>query len=348
LRQLLFNATIILVYSTWDNVNKSLRLAWRFKILWIFALLLAAGSGFNGSGGSGGSSDTSKVTPVNQINEERSVDLNTLQNSVLGAATSADPFAHFNFAQYLPQTILVILDILLLCVFSLVMCVVISNWAEGAFLTGVHDAIENKDLSLRRLADVGRSRVVPLILLKLRFLLLSFLIGMGVAVIIILAVVFTKSNPLVVLLVLPLFLVFIGVVLYFTFGLIFAVRYVVIENKDFRESIELGLLAFKKNIGNSIKLVLANCLVQMGFIVAAVVIAALLIGIAALLISVTMHNLSGAALVIYIILGDYIPVAVIALVLGFTVLGGYMNTYKGFTWSILFDFLRRENEDKVL
>ena len=415
------------MYKTWDNVTNGLKLAWKHKILWVFALLAVAGgfnsnSNFNGSGGDSEDQSTKlnieemfkenldslnkgdsynfnyttdenaesaeeagskKVTPLFPIEEYKRIQDQNIQNTeefnnrqlelkqqieelskdpVLGTAdTTATDFPpeqkedfdkqeEYNtklfstvLAYFFPHLLIIGLSFFTLILFALILGMIIRSWALGAMIQGTNNALTSETLNLRELGQAGIKNFVEIIKFNLfySFLFLGLLLFFGGIPALLLLLGRTEVAALLaILFILALLIILVPVALSHGYG----IRHLVLENRKFFEAFKLGLKTFKNNIGKTIKLIFANCLVQMILMIVIGIVVVTLIGIPALIFG---------GIAAFSDFSDFNPLLIVAafivgmplffiFIFGMSAVKGYMATYKEITWTTLFNFLIHE------
>jgi hypothetical protein len=370
------------MYTTFGNIGKSLKLAWKYKILWLFALLV--GTGFSG----GGSQNFNSISNLNKntttTNTTTNYNFSDYQNNTVvplnspsssggpinfhdmdnfvpaqGTGNSAMPIPGPKDAgisnvisalssgqgtsliqelitPYISNIVIVVLDIFL--TYTIIM-VVVRSWAIGAFLKGLDEGLVDQGIHLRDLGKVGRARFWELIKYNLVFFVLSLLAFLIIGILIFVSFA-TKSVLLGLLVALPVSLVLIALGIIFAFVGTFAERFIAIQGKGAMEGLKSGWHLVMRNFGKIVKLGLGNCLVQLGFIMIAGIILAIVIGIGAFVIFVIHGNgASAASYFVNILLVLLIPIFLIVCLAFALLFPAYMATFAAFTWSNLFNYL---------
>ena len=324
-------------YSTFENVEKSFKQAWKFKILWVFAVFLAAaGFSFN----SWGNSSNYRSSTSNLSNIESSASHNYQSTLTL-------------LSTYAPQIAAVVSCLVALVVIGMLTSLVLKSWFSGAMTDAVYSAASKDTYSLSESAQAGIKTFWRLI--KLDFLYLFYTI---VAVLILgvpATIGFTLASGaglmwVMVLLMIPLATLF--VLLLTGLGLTknFSKRYVVIKNCGVTEAFKLSLGAVKKHVGKVLALMLVNFLVSLGVLIATfmAVIAMLIPGaiLAAVVVGIfSVASTSGAGVVlgfVVAILVMLISVLFVAFVIALQAIGAFVFTYKEFSWTNLYIFIDSE------
>jgi hypothetical protein len=325
------------VYSTFDNIRRSLEIAWKYKILWVFALLVAGSSlNYSSSSNSGSKEDEQKIQEIIEkyVPDSNSVSSNItgdgIGERVLGAATSTTPFLQ----EYLSNILIIGTTLLAVMLFAMAIGLIVRSWAFGSFIYGTSEAVKNRELQLRNLSDVGRVRlreVIKFAVILLLVTLAAITILVAVPLSIILSREYVAGIILLIIATILLFLFIIVVTYINTYG----IRYLVLQNSTAKESIKKGYSAFTKNVGNSLKLSFGNCLVQS--IIGGIILVGL-ITLVGIFVGIAIAN---EGFVRYAVGALIVPAAFAGLLL-FSALTGYMTTYKETTWTILFNYINGE------
>lgn len=343
------------MYATFDNVRNALHLAWRYKILWVFALLVAAGS-FSGFGGgnSGGfdskakeSSPSQTKTPLNTFPKTIG---DTQISAVLGTAVSdltakSPRLDNLFIAEYIPHIIVVILALLVSITTAVVVAFSVKSWATGSFIYGTDIAFKNGEISLKDLSERGVASVWRLI----KFQVLVFLLFLGLIFVLFSLPFITyavtrswSSGGTIIALTLSI-LAFVLTAISLSYSTLYSIRHLVLNGSTASDSVMLGLKTFYANIGNSIKLSLANCLVQSFIGLAGIMVLLLVAGITAGIFS---GNQSEAIQLTFGLLTAILGVPlIIAIILAVVALGGYMTTYQNITWTTLFNYIEGKADE---
>jgi|GEM_PF-4854223 len=339
------------MFSVTDTIRESLKLAWKHKIFWVFALLIASGSGnFNG-GGSGNDSSSSSTNYKNEfnsdVNEKNSYiqELNNFTAELKSDNSVLVDLKNGLLQKSIPYIIIAVVSIFLLIILGVGLSLFLKSWATGALIGGVDDVLNNKKYTLFSLANWGRKSVRQLFKYNVYLATLSFLIVLlGVVIpVIMLAIDITLVKLIGGIL---LFVSIIGIIIFFylvTFGAQYTTRFIVLNGENYNSAFKKGINTFKKNMGVTLKLAFANCLVGLVFllivgIVLVGVFGAIVVGLIPVIVAYIAHNF--VATIIIISLGVVIG---IPLILGFlaimSAVSGYTTTYTTFAYHKLYRFV---------
>jgi len=365
---------IILMFSVTDTIIESLRLAWQHKILLVFALLLV--SGLNGNFNSGGSNSSSSSDESTQDKEQK-IQTNSSSSSVININgqeldinnTTEQGFPYVqeikeitskysslkdeSLNKSIPYIVFVAISVLVLIILSVGFVMFLQSWATGALIGGIDDVLNNKPYTLFSLANWGRKSVRQLFKYNLYVAIISFVIILF-GLIIPIVMFATGNTALEIIGGITLFVAVIGMIIFFYFigfGGQFAVRFIVINGENYKTAFKNGIETFKKNMGVTLKLVLANCLVGCVFMI---IIGAILIGVVGGVaiglvpaIIVAVAN-SPVLMIVFGILGIVIGVP---LLIGFMVVmsgvSGFTTTYTMFTYHKLYRFVMGIDKGRV-
>jgi hypothetical protein len=318
------------MYSTSKNVENSLNLAWKYKILWVFALLAVIGSGLSSSGGGSGDFDSSQ-SPDGREEESTSIirqvprlyknpltkiinipafvrKPNVAQNVLGVSSTFPEQTPGFFDKNIFIFGLIAAPLYVLLFLYAILVQFVTRAWGVGSLTKQTILTIEEeKEPMLGEMAEYGIVNVKRLIVLDLIYLLISF-VGMFLSFIVgILYFVF--DSWVFIALAILCFLVFLIFMIYLGLAKEFAVREVISDNLP-KDSIKKGLSLTKANIGNVIKLVVFN------FVISSISVLASAVAVGISLIT--------------LILAPFVIIFLTQAV------GGFIGTYKTFTWSHLY------------
>lgn len=277
------------MYSTLSNIKNSLKLSWKFKILWVFAILISS-AGMNFGGGGGSSSDNNNDSqeegrPYNsdqmqfledEIQENlvpQTQETPSLKSFVSEVTSSnVDDFNILSItgsSELIANNAALISFSFLSVIFLLTLVkILISSWARGSFLTGTHQVLSGvQTLDKKELSDSGLQ-------LFGKYFKLTFVLG--ALVVIPLLLIGIVSIPMFVVPSLGIKIAF-GVIFLLllisyavwmfslTLATPFIFRLISFENKSCKESISEGLSILKKNFGYVFKLEIGWMLVMFGY-----------------------------------------------------------------------------------
>lgn len=245
--------------------------------------------------------------------------------------------------------ILVGVSFLVFLGFSVGVGVFVKSWATGAFLNGINDAIGEKDYNLYTLGTYGRLSTKKILKYKLFLALVGTVFGISVLGFVLafgLRFLLDKPNIFVAIFGAVLALMIPLIFVLFIIGMVeeFSLRFMTLRNMDIIKSIKSGLRLLTRNIGKYFVLAISNCFVVSVF------------GILSLLImgSVVMSLIAGGSLlenldntaIILTLTVLAIPL-IFASIAAFVALGGFLNTYKSFTWGMFFNFATMTDSLKI-
>ena len=345
---------IIVMYSTVDNVRDSLKLAWKYKILWVFALLVAAGGG--GGGGGGGFEegmfedyeDTQYEYEVEPAESEALSFVNyNVEANVLGASNNSENQNQggfyieewadsFSTIIALPFYILVPISLIVLIVYSIFVGLLVRGWALSALLAGTLKGAREERLNRKELADFGLKKMATFVKLDLRIMFYVFGIVLVVGVITALLAAIHET-----LFVITFFLILAAMIgiAFLALGMSFAYRHVIFQNVAGKEAIKMGISTFQKNWLDTVKLIVVAAItasiIVFAVIAAGLTIAGIVVGGFGLGVVATENFW---LLIPAFIIGT--PV-LIAFVLGFEMVRGFTSLFKEFAWTKLFFHTQR-------
>jgi len=387
------------MFSITDTIRKSLKLAWKHKILWVFALLLASSFGsYNFYNQSRSSSDNKTI---NTVKEKNNLNGSVFENETFNTQQTKQPIISKenmdqsmqkgsrenmynqmqNFKgtkstvvtdndsnlQYLEKIkafrnqfsslqdeflnklggyiLFVIIAFILFIILAIGLSLFLRSWAMGALIGGVDDILNNKPYTLFSLASWGRKSVRQLFKYNIYVAVLSFLIVV-VGIVVPVIMLATKITSLEIIGGIVLFIAIIAILVFFlfiSFGGVFATRFIVVNNENYKLAFKKGISTFKKNFGVTLKLAFANCAVSCVFmiIIGAVVIGllgAVAVGFVPAIIAGVSNNP-----VLVIVFATLAVVVGIPLFIGFMVVmigvKGFITTYTVFAYHKLYRFI---------
>lgn len=305
-------------------------------MLWIFALMIAVGTGNTGGGGGSGSTNISSETDSNGSDNGQNVqdfqnylERKSLDQGVLGIVAQRLPdkqpnkfpipnsFNESGIDKFIPQILITTLALFLFILYAIALAFIVRNWALVSLIEGTVRGIKSTEkLNIKELAKVGIDKVIPMIKMKL----ILFIVFVPVVLIlltlpVVAAIGGSDSLGILVLIVSLLFLVLLSILVSLTKH--FASRLIVFDGEGAKESIGHGFKLVNSNLGKSFSLLIINVIVSLGLTIAAFIAAVIL-----LLLIVT------------------IPVALVLM----SVVSGYLTTFRSFTWTNLFLFANGSKE----
>jgi len=352
------------VYSTKENVKESFKLAWKYKILWVFALLISMGGGGGSGGGSSdstkqefpipfGSSPDSKMefnVPTPQepqpksISAEGTVKTNPFGSMVKGASDKAKditgskiPTSGLSALTNIPMALVIFISMFTFIIYVIILVFMLRYWARGALITGTKTAQSNPEkldlfsISNDSLNSMGR-------LFKLDVLIGLNAIG-ALLLLVIPVVIYVLLNNLVLTIILGgiLLLLVIYIFIKLILASYYADRHIVLNGMQVRESFKQGMGNYKKNKKHTFALASVNALILLFF-------GAVLLGIIGA-IFLFMSNSTGPS---DMTIGLLIMLAAPLLIVVFTaiqIFNGFLGTYRQFTWTRLFLHLDGEGNE---
>ncbi len=327
-------------------ISRSLKLAWQHKILWVFALMIGTASlNFNSLSNRNLFDDKNSEQTLNptELNFTDYTMSNVLGDSVENITQSMDsvgmaPMYDTDYfkqlmAQSRPNFVLVSVGLIFYLGFFIFVTLFIRNWALGAMLSGVDDAIANRAYNLKKLGTYGRISNRELI--KLQVYLTLIRLAASLVIIIPFSILFSMEQYIIsTILLLLLILPFLVLIISLLYSELFAARFIAIHKLGFKPALLNGFRVFKKNFIDAIVLSCASCLIS--GIVFFVVFGFLILGVFGLLGTVSFSDEAiGAALIIFsVVIG--VPLF-FAFLIGMYALGAYFTTYANFAWSMFFN-----------
>lgn len=344
------------MYNLSDTISKSLKLAWKHKMLWVLALMLGSMGSFNSTGNTGGIPDTADTpdTQYEQLDQYQFEDqrLNSTPNNLVGMVLgdSVQPEEMGNEIgnaindMGIGTLVLLTISFFIFVVFSIFVSLFTQSWAYGAFIGGIDDAIDDKSYSLNDLGNYGRRSLKEMLRYRLIFIMLGLFMALIIGVAIIYSVVAENFAliGLAVLMILPLLVL----AFLLSLGNNFALRFIALKGTRAYDAIKIGLRMFANNVVKVIILGVTNCLVVSAMMLVVFgVFAALLFSLIIPGAFIDFETLNP------ILLGSIIIFALpafFALMGLFMVVGSYLTTYKNFTWSIFFKFASQNSDLKIV
>ncbi|MCA9307886.1 MAG: hypothetical protein R3B92_03020 [Patescibacteria group bacterium] len=256
---------------TRDIVKNSIYISWDHKLLWIFAVL--AGLTFSNSFRIPNSSSKNNIKKDLQNTEMMLEDANQEAN-VLGASTQRfienpkDTMRQIfvTSGEAIAATSVTVTVGIMLAVFT---AVVTRNWARGAFVSGVHKAVNKKKYTLGELSTNGRVMMVrnfklgvTIILLLLGAALLSALLFTATAAIA------TKVNWMLTALVVISIIVGMGIVWFYLISTtVFSMIFLNVDQSRVKDALGNGYDFARANAHRLVKTYLLTAAVTLGLAV---------------------------------------------------------------------------------
>jgi len=352
------------VYSVKQNVKESFKLAWKYKILWVFALLISMG-GYGGSGG--GSSDSTKQefpipfesspdskmefnvsTPQKpqpkSIRMEETPKTNPFGSMVKGASDRAAditgskiPTSGLSALTNIPMALVIFISMFTFIIYVMVLVIMLRYWARGALITGTKAAQNNPEkldlfsISNDSLNSMGR-------LFKLDVLIGLNAIG-ALLLLVIPVVIYVLLNNLVLAMILGgiLLLLVIYILIKLILASYYADRHVVLNRMQVRESFKQGMKNKKKNKKHTFALASVNALILLFF-------GAVFLGFTGAIVLFMGNNMGSSDMTFGLLMMLAMPL-LIAVITAIQIINGFLGTYRQFTWTRLFLHLDgQENE----
>ncbi|EKD99929.1 MAG: hypothetical protein ACD_22C00133G0002 [uncultured bacterium] len=317
------------MYSTVDNVKKSLKLAWKFKMLWIFALVLAGLSGsFNSNNFDFDNFNKSKESSLNSsfiYSEE-------FQSSLLAE------FPELNIRNYYVDVFGLVAVFILASLVSFVFIGFERGWAVGSTLQSTKDVIENSEINLRKSSETGMATAWELFKLNL------LTIGLFLGAVIVLALIFmmviaTKIIPLAILFGIVFGVAFVIILIFFALSLSFTYRFIVFDKMKAWNAFVLGLSTTKSNLGRAIELILLNFAIGVGLIIGLSILGLIVIAILGLIVLAASlpfkDNTAGM-----VVIGLTLPFFIVGGLFVISVFTGYTTSYSELTWTNLYNYIK--------
>jgi hypothetical protein len=329
------------MYSTWDNINKSLKLAWKHKLLWLFAAMVVGGSFSSGNSSSSNTRSKLKDTPAPYPSQEEvritpTNDLSDDFNYVLGASARKleEPKTKLELlAENTTYTVYIWIAILLILLSLPVFFVIflyVKTWASGALIAGSLKTSLEDTLDLKELSDTSLKNLTQ----NIWFGLMIFLRVGGLFLLILI--------PVLVLFLVNAFIGVFALIIGMTFFVIYAYKYMFItafgvrrlleRTLPAREALIQGTALVKTSYKNCFKLLVGDSLVAFGLIVGSFMVLGALIASFALFNGSETHVLLMLLLIIIAV-----PLFFCFIIAG-QVFTAYLRVFTEFSWSILYQY----------
>lgn len=347
-----------------DIVSDSLKLAYKHKILWVFALMVAAG------GSNFKTNNISDVFPKDEIKQKTEIEYDSkqeynnyptsnfntvtaapqqkvrladytgaLKTGVLGTATAREEVIEKLTADIktksVPYIIGTVTVVTISAIFFILLALFVQSWATGAFLKGIKYSIENHDCNLRKLSGDGRFTVKRFMKYKLAVFLVYIVLTLLLLGPFVLAITIENVFLMVLfgLVALPLLIV-LGITIALSTN--YAYRFISYKDQDPLTAFKSGFKMFRSSIGKTFILGIVNSVVSMIISIIAVVLVVIAGGLlagTALLIS---NIVDKAIIELWLPLGVLSIPLIILFGLGAMAIQAYTVTYINFTWSKMF------------
>lgn len=345
---------IDIVYSTVDNVRAALKLAWKHKIIWIFALLAAGGGmNFNSNGLNG-------LSEFGEQQEEYNLEMDTQASvqqmsftfspgnddiaeisDVLGAETQNDEeklLQGLGEINLVVPGILVGLSFLIFFLYMIVLGLMLKGWAKSSLVAGTIRGIDENELKLTSLGKIGRANMWRFVNFDILMALVVFglVIAMGLLSAILVFGATTFQQLRVIFYILMFLVVFIGTLSMVSLGIstIFAYRHLISNEISLITALKMGLKTLRNSAWNFFKLALLNAaLIIAGFIAFGAVLGIIF---ALIFFLFTLGDSSGPSTALLLIIGILSGPFLIASAIVVQGIWAYIRTYLEFTYSILY------------
>ena len=346
------------MYSVKDNVKDSFKLAWKYKILWVFALLISMGGG--GGGGSGGSESNKQEFPVpfenspdskmelnvskpqeappESISAENTDTTSPFGSMVKGASDKAKdivgsevPAGDLSNLVNIPMALVIFISMFAFIIYVIILVIMLRYWARGSLIAGTKAAQDNPEkldlfsISTEGLKSMGR-------LFKLDVLIGLNAIGALLLLIIPVMVyfAFNKAMPAIIIGGILLLLV-IYILIKLILASYYADRHIVLNDAQSRESFKKGMGYYKKNKKYTFALASINTLILLFF-------GAVFLGIMGSVVLFMINNMGSSDTTIGLLIILAVPLFIVAFMV-IQIINGFLGTYRQFTWTRLFRHL---------
>lgn len=260
-------------------LKRSWYLTWKNKWLWVMGLVLAIfGAGSSSGGGSGRSMNSISATPTPQPIYDQ---INVQSPDVLGEVSNMLSNWFSNISIY--SWVLSITAILFFILFTVVVSWIITSWAKGALIWGLHEADKDVDVNLVGVSPKGISKIRDLLVFRLISLGLTILTVLVLLVVVGLGFLVKVFFPLLGMILLVLLglaglLCFIVAMILIIMLNIYAERLIVLKNISPWQAWREGLSLARKNFVTTICMGLINSALGCGFGCGSLVILLLVFG----------------------------------------------------------------------
>ncbi len=314
--------------------NKSWKIVKNNPVLWIFGLAVGAGGGLNFSNVDRiFDSDTKNSLPATPSFQN----FTNGQSDVLGTSAAA-PWTSF-FSQ-IPIGIWITLGIELvaLVVFTTIVVIISSAWANGSLINGIDSALSGKKATIRESSEKSFKSLKPLAWLTfvpgiVLTLVASLVLGTLAA--------FTAFVPSAIKVILIIVIILLGLItlyflIYIALSQIWALRMVVLDGKGGKEALFAGYRVAKKKTWSMIGLGLVNTIASIMVVLVPIAILGLLF-FGGFMLAKSVTVLSTILITLAFTLG------IIALV-GLVLLGGIITAFKASAWTIAYKNIQGKYE----
>jgi hypothetical protein len=315
------------MYKTFDNVRVSLLLAWKYKILWVFGLLLSGSAGTNFLNNSNYTFDSSDFSQLKQA--------------------PIDPNFLSGIEKYIPGFLILIIILILTSLLTLAIQFMVSLWANGSLIDGTNDALDGDKLSLKSLATTGRVKIRALLNYYIRVFFYSMVFTLALILFPIVFSIFDSSVLLAISIVFSFIVAIVGFAFLYCISKL-ATRTLVLEDYSGREAFNKGFKMVKSNSLVTIKLLVAQILTQFGLTLSVM----LILGAVYSVVFVFLLRLNpalpetsdiNAALALASLIGT--PLIILTAV-GILAFNGFSTVFDAMVWTNLFRFLNGKSNEK--
>ena len=285
-------------------IRRSIEIVKKNKWLLVYGLILAgtAGGG-GGSGSGGGGSDWSELKDLQKDIQQ---DLPQKTSQVLGSYTNSlkDWFLSINTSYWL----LLGLGLLIVIVLSIVIGLVIKNWAKGSLITGCSIAENDELVDLKNTSPQGLKYLKNLIIYSLIVTGISLTLIIVIPSFWVLVYFFVRNLEVfkiiwIVLGVLVGFLTFIVAILVISVVGVYAERLIVLKNYKPMQAWKKGLSLGKKGFMTTLVMGIINSAIEFG------------VGCVSILILLIVLGIPGFIFISFIIKGEISAITIIGIVL---------------------------------
>jgi hypothetical protein len=319
------------------SIDELYRSAWRIvknnKVLWLFGMAIGAGGMSGNYRSSFDNSDLDGLRKLFQNSPNGSSEL----SSVLGASTNSFSDTLGSIFSAIPTYFyfLLGLEFLIMVILGVIASLIYSSWAHAALLEGIQTASGNGKLTIRELSEKAFGDLKAVMYVQY----VPYLIITAVSIIIFLALAipssfFTNTSFIPLLLILLPFSI-LGVI-FFILTLTWAIRIVVYDKKTGRQSLSLGFKIAKKKFWASLLLGLVNS-IAIGILYVIIMIPFFGLFFGGIFAASENTNLATGLIIIGVIL-------LLIFILGFSILGGIIESFKATVWSLAYNNIRGKYE----
>lgn len=320
--------------SGW-SIKSFYKEAWQLvktqKVLWLFGIAAGASTSFNVRGSN--IFDADRFEKLFQSTPHGG-------DSVLGSSTSVvfDNLSYLFSAVPLWTYVVLVLEAVILFLIVIGIAIVFQNWATASLLHGISDAIHKRAVSIKTSSERAFANIVPLIRVTVvpYFLLGAFSLLVFVLLFLGISIADSTTKSLFGFLLTIGVLAFAIAVLLLTMTLIWAVRFVAIDNTSPKTALSQGFALTKAHFWRMLGLGIVNLL---GSMLVFVIPVAILIGIIALgIISLDANKAFGSSLLM--IGGTLVAIFILAIQL----LSGVLTAFKATVWTLAYHIVHKKHD----